>query len=81
MGVPFCRDCQHFLPMVEVCARSKPGGSPDIVTGELPRFLRIASGERKSGFFRDACGPQAKYFEARPPRPALPQQGSVEKKA
>lgn len=73
----FCKDCVHvswrrhalgFAGSLagHVCDRPVPTRL-DLVSGEVARPAdRWAYRERGRGWFRDRCGPEGKYWQAKP---------------
>jgi hypothetical protein len=70
-ATPICRDCVHGPQLARYAICSRWPKKPDLVRGEKIARLENCYDERNRGFFDrlygiDKCGPEGKYFEARP---------------
>lgn len=72
MGVKICKHCRWFHPgyngffvpyQPPYCVRET--GKANLITGEPDKVNRPCEDERKTAPYRDTCGPEGRYHEAR----------------
>lgn len=69
MSSRYCVDCKHVVQYHPFCGGHRcirpESDVPDPVTGKPRLILGRCSDERQRGWFRDTCGPDGKYWEAK----------------